>query len=112
MIPMRSAWVRLPAILLLVAATAGCDALQPGASGASRPADPEHAQAQDALARWADAAAKSGGSLISFVGDQTGMIGSFEPAVGDNAKRALLAGLFVAAAWTSTSSPPRTRSTT
>jgi hypothetical protein len=107
MIPMRSAWVRLPAILLIIAATAGCDALQPGASGASRAADPEHAQAKDALSRWAEAAAKSGGSSISFVGDQTGMIGSFEPAVGDNAKQALQAGLFVAATPLSHDKPSR-----
>lgn len=95
MIPMRSAWVRLPATLLTIAALAGCTVLEPGASGSSRPADPVHAQALDALARWADAAAKSGGSSISFVGDQTGQIGDWEAAAGDN-KAALMAGVVVA----------------
>jgi hypothetical protein len=107
MIPMRSAWVRLPAILLTIAAIAGCNVLQPDASGASRPADAVHAQAQDALERWADAAAKSGGSTISFVGDQTGLIGDFEPAVGGNDKMALMAGLFVAATPLSDDRPSR-----
>ncbi|MBI2780539.1 MAG: hypothetical protein HYX55_01925 [Chloroflexi bacterium] len=107
MIPMRSAWVRLPAVLLILAATAACSVLQPGASGSSRPADPVHAQAQDALARWADAAAKSGGATVSFVGDQTGQLGDWEARVGDNNKPALMAGLLVAPTALSDARPDR-----
>ena len=95
MIPMRRAWAQLPVLAILLIA-AGCNAILPGASGPPRPADPVHAQAQDALARWADAAAKSGGATISFVGDQTGQIGDWEAAVGSNNKLALMAGLLVA----------------
>lgn len=104
---MRSAWIRLPAILLLMAATAGCSVLEPGASGSNRPADPVHAQALDALARWADAAAKSGGAKISFVGDQTNQIGDWEPAVGDNNKQAQVAGMLVAPTPLSDDKPDR-----
>ena len=106
---MRNAWVRLPAILFIVAATAGCSVLQPGASGSGRPADAVHAQAQDALTRWADAAAKSGGATISFVGDQTSQIGDWEAAVGDNNKSALMAGLLAAPTPLSDSRPARGR---
>ncbi len=107
MIPMRSAWVRLPLILLFIAATAGCTVLQPGNSASGRPADPVHTQAQDALARWADAAAKSGGATISFVGDQTSQVGDWEVAIGGNNKQALGAGLLVAPTPLSDAKPDR-----
>jgi hypothetical protein len=109
MIPMRRAWVRLPAILLFLVSAAGCNVLQPGASGSAPAGDPVHAQAQAALARWAAAAAKSGGATISFVGDQTGQIGDWEAAVGDNNKRALMAGLLAAPTPLSDSRPDRSR---
>ena len=109
MIPMPRAWVRLPAILLLLVSAAGCTVLQPGASGSAPAGDPVHVQAQDALARWAAAAAKSGGATISFVGDQTGQIGDWEAAVGDNDKAALMAGLLVAPTPLSDSRPDRSR---
>jgi hypothetical protein len=107
MIPMRSAWVRLPAILLMTAALAGCDVLQAGASGSSRPVDAVHAQAKEALQRWAEAATRSGGATISFVGDQTGQIGDWEVAVGENNKQALMAGLVVAPTPLSDDKPDR-----
>ncbi len=102
MIPMRWAWVRLRwaraavASVAILVLTVGCNAVLPGASRAPQPADRIHAQAQDALARWADAAAKSGGATISFVGDSTGQVGTWEASVGDNNKQALMAGLLTA----------------
>jgi hypothetical protein len=108
MIPMRRAWVQLPLLAILLIA-AGCSAVLPGSSGSQRPADPLHAQAQDALQRWADAARKSGGATIAFVGDQTGQIGSWEASVGDNNKPALMAGLLTAPTPLSDARPDRSR---
>jgi hypothetical protein len=103
MIPMRWVWVRLrwagaaSASVAILVLTIGCNAVLPGASrSAPQPADRIHAQAQDALARWADAAAKSGGATISFVGDITSQVGSWEASVGDNNKAALMAGMLTA----------------
>lgn len=109
MISMRSARVRLPSTLLILLAVAGCSVMEPGASGSSRPADPVHAQAQDALARWADAAAKSGGATVAFVGEQTGQIGDWETAVGSNNKAAVVAGLLTAPTPLSDARPDRSR---
>ena len=51
-------------------------------------------QAEAALARWADAVAAAGGpSPVIVVGERTGQAGDWEPAVGDNNKPALMAGL-------------------
>jgi hypothetical protein len=56
-------------------------------------------QAQAALARWADAVASAGGHQgVVVVGDLTDQVGDWEPAVGDNNKLALMAGLVQAAA--------------
>ena len=42
-------------------------------------------QAHDALTRWADAVAAAGGpSPVVLVGELTGQVGDWEPAVGDN----------------------------
>jgi hypothetical protein len=95
------------AVLLL---TAGCnviDSIKSDASGTARPGDPLHAQAEDALQRWADAAAKSGGSTVAFVGDQTGQIGDWEASVGANDKLALMAGVLTAPTPLSDSRPDR-----
>jgi hypothetical protein len=57
-----------------------------------------HQQAQAALARWADAVAAAGGHQgVVLVGELTAQVGDWEPAVGDNNKRALYAGLVEAA---------------
>ncbi len=64
-------------------------------------------QARAALARWADAVAAAGGpSQIVLVGELTGQVGDWEPAVGDNNKRALMAGLVEAPADLPAAAPP------
>lgn len=118
MISMRTAspW-RLPAgpalvLLPILLVTLGCSTILPGASSAQSaepPTDPIHAQARDALARWADAVAKSGGATVSFVGDLTGQVGDWEPAVGENNKPALAAGLLTAPTPLSDTRPGRSR---
>ena len=50
-------------------------------------------RARTALTRWADAVAGAGPSPVVLVGELTGEVGVWEPAVGDNNKRALMAGL-------------------
>jgi hypothetical protein len=93
--------VFLLAILALVAACAP-PAGGPGGSGlletgrSQQPEDPLHDQAHAALARWADAVRRSGGASITFVGDLTGQIGTWEQANGQN-KAALMAGMIEAA---------------
>jgi hypothetical protein len=80
-------------------ATVACAAPAPSSSAPlPEPADRIHVQAHDALVRWADAAERSGGALISFVGEMTSQIGTWEASVGDNNKAALLDGLVQAAA--------------
>lgn len=89
----------------------GCSQVGPSLSAGQpsdpqHPTDPEHQQAQDALARWA-AAVEASGEQQGFVpvGDVTGQIGDWELAVGDNNKPALMAGMIVAAVELSTDSP-------
>jgi hypothetical protein len=105
--------IALLAILVAVGACA-TPAGGPGGSGviltgsATRePLDRLHQQAHDALERWADAVRRSGGASITFVGDLTSQIGQWEPAVGDNNKTALYAGLLKAAEPLSDDVPPR-----
>lgn len=76
----------------VVIALSGCQ-LVPGSSSASD-STKLHQQAQAALARWADAVAAAGGpSPVILVGELTGQVGDWELAVGDDNKRALMAGL-------------------
>lgn len=94
-LPVRAAIAWLPILLF----TVGCTLSLPGSSAnpsAKPPTDVIHQQALDALARWAEAAKQSGGATISFVGDLTGQLGGWEPAVGDNNAPALAAGLLTA----------------
>jgi hypothetical protein len=64
-------------------------------------------QARAALTRWADAVAAAGGpSPVVLVGELTSQIGDWEPAIGDNNKRALMAGLVEADANLSAATPP------
>jgi hypothetical protein len=68
-------------------------------SPATHGTDREHQQAKEALARWS-AAVQASGSRHGFVPieELTGQIGDWEPEVGDNNKRALMAGMVVEAA--------------
>jgi hypothetical protein len=101
----------LLAILALVAACAA-PVGGPGGSGLlqtrepQKPEDRLHQQAHDALARWADAVRRSGGASITFVGDLTGQIGTWEAANGQN-KAALMAGMLEAPHGLSSEAPGR-----
>lgn len=82
--------------LAVVALIAGLSFRQAGIASNSSPTasvarDALHLRADELLAAWA--AASSGGSAPAFVGDLTGQTGDWEEAVGDNNKRALMAGL-------------------
>ena len=109
--PSRSVGGTLLAALIL----AGCAApvFAPGGSGApatdddARPLDRIHRQAQEALVRWADAVRQSGGATITFVGELTSQIGSWEEDVGDNNKSALGAGMVTPVTDLSTERPSR-----
>lgn len=98
------------ATLLIVIVSSGCAGiLETGASGSPappRPTDRLHAQAFDALERWAAAVRESGGAAITFVGELTSQIGDWV-ADGDNSKAALLAGLVEAAKPLSDEPPSR-----
>ena len=96
---------RALARFLLALLVAGCASpvLSPGGSGdlpvstARAPEDRLHRQAHDALERWAAAVRANGGASITFVGEMTSQIGTWEePANADN-KIALLAGVVEAA---------------
>lgn len=109
--------VSAPILLSLVVLTsllAGCasNVVAPGGSGIpSITARPEaedrlHQQANDALERWASAVRASGGASITFVGDMTAHIGSWEDANARN-KEALAAGLLDATTSLSLERPGR-----
>lgn len=86
--------------LLVLTSLAGCasNVLSPGGSDiptiTARPQaeDRLHQQANDALERWASAVRASGGASITFVGELTSQIGSWEDENADN-KQALAAGV-------------------
>jgi len=82
-------------------ALAGC-AFAPGAT------DPAaaHQRAQAVLSAWADAVAAAGDASVTPVGELTGQIGDWEEAVGDNNKRALMAGMVASASPLSDEAPP------
>jgi len=63
-------------------------------------------RARIALTRWADAVAAAGPSPVVLVGELTGQVGIWEEAVGDNNKRALMAGLVEADANLPVAIPP------
>ncbi|HET9851691.1 MAG TPA: hypothetical protein VFP56_04205 [Candidatus Limnocylindrales bacterium] len=89
----------LVAVATLATVAAGCaqNVLSPGGSGvplvsaAPKPEDRLHQQARDALERWADAVRANGGASITFVGEMTSQIGTWEVNNEDN-KAALEAG--------------------
>jgi hypothetical protein len=80
---------RYAATLLAAMTLAGCIA----APGATDPAA-AHQRAQAVLAAWADAMAAADEFVaVTPVGELTGQVGDWEEAVGDNNKRALMAGM-------------------
>ncbi|MGH2463988.1 MAG: hypothetical protein ACRDGI_00860 [Candidatus Limnocylindrales bacterium] len=89
----RTATARL-ATAMLAAITLGACALVPTAT------DPAaaHERALAVLSAWTDAVAKAGEhAAVTPVGELTGQIGDWEEAVGDNNKRALMAGMVASA---------------
>lgn len=89
-------------LLLTAMVLAGCI----GAPGATDPA-PAHQRAQVVLSAWAEAVASAGErAAVTPVGELTGQIGDWEEAVGDNNKRALMAGLVASVAPLSDEAPP------
>jgi hypothetical protein len=86
---MRQAVVAIGLVGLVVVAS-GC---APGGPDNATVATMQ-ARAKNVLDRWAAAAAASGGMpAVVVVGDFTGQVGDWEMPFGDNAKRALMAGL-------------------
>jgi hypothetical protein len=71
----------------------------PGGSGIPirsalpEPEDRLERQAHDALERWAEAVRQNGGASITFVGELTSQIGTWESEVAENNKSALDAGM-------------------
>jgi hypothetical protein len=93
---------RCAVALLAAVALAGC-AFAPGAT------DPAaaHQRAQAVLSRWAAAVAAAGPSAtVTPVGELTGQVGDWEEAVGDNNKRALMAGMVASVNPLSEEAPP------
>jgi hypothetical protein len=80
----------------LLAACTGVGQVSPAAAHGT---DQEHRQANEALARWT-LAVQAGGGRGGFVPveEMTGQVGDWELEVGDNNKRALMAGMVVEAA--------------
>ncbi len=104
--PVRRSVARRARLFAFVAAIAVSPMLA-GCQGNADDAARLQQQAQDALARWADAVAAAGGqSSVVVVGELTGQVGDWELAVGDNNKRALMAGLVAAPDDLSTEAPP------
>lgn len=79
----------------------------PGSTNNPKPLDRVHQQAEDALVRWADAVRASGGASITFVGELTSQIGTWEVDAGENNKSALMAGMVTAVTDLSTDRPSR-----
>lgn len=98
----RKSTGRYAPVLLATMALAGC-AFEPGAT------DPAavHQRAQAVLSAWADAVAAAGDhAAVTPIGELTGQVGDWEEAVGDNNKRALMAGLVASDRPLSEDAPP------
>ncbi len=87
-------WTRGLGFLVIVVTLAACSWTNSFAgAGATDPAG-AHQRAQAVVGAWAEAvAAVDAAPRVVPVGDLTGQRGDWEPAVGDNHKRALMAGL-------------------
>lgn len=93
--------IGIAAVVALAVGTSGCALLSKDDSARL------HQQAQADLARWADAVAAAGSqSAFVPVGELTAQVGDWEPAVGDNNKPALMAGLVEAAVSLPAETPP------
>ena len=93
---------RYSCALLAAVALAGC-AFAPGATDPA----PAHQRAQAVLSKWADAVAAAGANAtVTPVGELTGQVGDWEEAVGDNNKRALMAGMVASAKPLPDEAPP------
>ena len=93
---------RCALVLLVTMAMAGC-AFAPGAT------DPAaaHQRAQAVLSAWAGSVAAAGErAAVTPVGELTGQIGDWEESVGDNNKRALMAGMVASNSPLSEEAPP------
>jgi hypothetical protein len=102
----RRATGRLATAVLAAVIVTGC-ALVPGVAPAATDPAAAHERAQAVLAAWADAAAAAGEhAAVTPVGEVTGQIGDWEEAVGDNNKRALMAGLIASDRPLSEEAPP------
>jgi hypothetical protein len=89
-------------VLVATMALAGC-AFAPGATDPA----PAHQRARAVLSAWAEAVAAAGEhATVTPVGELTGQIGDWEEAVGDNNKRALMAGMVASASPLSEEAPP------
>lgn len=102
-------WLGRCGIVAAVALAAGLSGCALG--GPPPPGGPDAAklqqQAQAALARWADAVAAAGRQPgFVPVGELTGQVGDWEADVGDNNKRALMAGMVQAVVGLSAEAPP------
>lgn len=102
----RRATVRLATAVLAAVTVAGC-ALVPGVAPAATDPAAAHQRAQAVLSAWADAVAAAGEqAAVTPVGELTGQVGDWEAAVGDNNKRALMAGLIASDRLLSEDAPP------
>ncbi len=80
-----------------------------GTSPPPAPTDPAaaHQRAKEVLSAWAAAVTAAGEhATVTTVGELTGQIGDWEEAVGDNDKRALMAGMVASASPLSEQAPP------
>ena len=90
---------------------AGCmaapGAVHPSALPAATDPAPARERAQTVLSAWSDAAAAAGEhAAVTPVGELTGQVGDWEEAVGDNNKRALMAGIVGSVSSLSEDAPP------
>ena len=102
----RSATGRLATAVLAAVIVTGC-ALVPGVAPAATDPATAHERAQAVLSAWADAVAKAGEQAsVTPVGELAGQVGDWEEAVGDNNKRALMAGLIASDRPLAEAAPP------
>jgi hypothetical protein len=102
-IPSRTA-AFLVVVVVILAACSGVDRLASGVGATDPIAARQRAHA--VLEAWAKAVAAVGAPRVIPVGELTSQIGDWEPAVGDNNKRALMSGLVLTETPLSDATPP------